>query len=61
MEIYGDKKMEETKKMKCDHCGIESESNFMDICPFTEEIHPEKDNPETCWCESCFHEACMDI
>lgn len=48
----------------CDHCGREGTDDnpvFSSNDPYTAELHPNEHNPRTNWCQSCYHEACMDI
>ena len=47
--------------IKCEHCGLESEDNFIDVDPYIDEICPEEENEETCWCKDCHQSACDDI
>jgi hypothetical protein len=47
--------------MKCDHCGKESDTVFLDIDPYLDEIYPEEENEESYWCDDCYQEALWAI
>ncbi len=46
--------------IKCDNCGSERRCRKQQD-PYDAEIHPEKPNPETWWCEPCYQNQCDDI
>ena len=43
----------------CDHCGEPGRVQMLND-PFTAEINPEDDNPETWWCRACWQQRSDD-
>lgn len=46
---------------RCDNCGKSPVRIITDNDPYTAEINPEDENPESNWCWECYHQRLDDI